>query len=71
MAAALIGLGVPEQEMIQIIKSAAEKFGMKAGSDMGELVTSTGAAILATLAPKFTLSDHIPPDSKRIGLGLD
>ena len=27
-AAALIGLGAPEQEMIQVIKSTAEKFGM-------------------------------------------
>jgi hypothetical protein len=27
-AAALIGLGAPEQEMIQVIKSSAEKFGM-------------------------------------------
>jgi len=48
-----------------------QKFPYEAGSDTGELVTSTGAAILATLAPKFALSDHIPPDSKRIGLGLD
>ena len=40
------------------------------GSDTGELVTPAGAAILAALAPTFAPSDYIPPDSKRIGLGL-
>jgi tRNA (Thr-GGU) A37 N-methylase len=46
------------------------KIPYEAGSDTGELVTPTGAAILAALAPTFAPSDYIPPDSKRIGLGL-
>ena len=46
------------------------KIPYEARSDMGELVTPAGAAILATLAPEFVASDHILSDSKRIGLGL-
>ncbi len=46
------------------------KIPYEAGSDTGELVTPSGAAILATLAPEFVASNHILSDSKRIGLGI-
>jgi tRNA-Thr(GGU) m(6)t(6)A37 methyltransferase TsaA len=46
------------------------KIPYEAGSDTGELVTPSGAAILATLAPEFVAPNHILSDSKRIGFGL-
>jgi hypothetical protein len=42
----------------------------QAGSDIGELLTPAGAAILAALTPDFTEHAKLPRDSKRAGLGL-